>query len=75
MAGTDESHRTPNSIVNDNAKIFTEQKTLDQSHNVNKVGKSVFYGSLDVSPSGEKQDFMKIESDTDEESKFFHSCK
>lgn len=37
---------------------------------MNKVGQSVFYGCLDLSPMAEKQDDMKPEqSDTEEESK------
>lgn len=36
---------------------------------MNKVGQSVFYDCLDLSPAAEKQDFMKPErSDTEEES-------
>lgn len=37
---------------------------------MSRVGKSVFYDCLELSPTAEKQDFMKPEqSDTDEESK------
>lgn len=40
-----------------------------------RVGKSVFYDCLEISPTAEKQDFMKPEqSDTDEESKFICVC-
>lgn len=43
-----------------------QQKPLE----MNKVGQSVFYGCLDLSPMAEKQDDMKPEqSDTEEESK------
>lgn len=42
-----------------------------QPADMNKVGQSVFYDCLELSPTAEKQDFMKPEqSDTDEESKF-----
>lgn len=38
---------------------------------MNKVGQSVFYDCIDLSPTAEKQDDMKPErSDTEEESKF-----
>lgn len=41
-----------------------------QSPELNKVGQSVFYDCVDLSPMGEKQDDMKPErSDTEEESK------
>lgn len=47
--------------------------TANNQADMNKVGQSVFYGNhLDLSPTAEKQDFMKPEqSDTDEESMFF----
>lgn len=53
----------------------TQANTADAAANkpadMNKVGQSVFYDCLELSPSAEKQDFMKPEqSDTDEESKF-----
>lgn len=39
---------------------------------LNKVGQSVFYDCIDMSPTAEKQDDMKPErSDTEEESKKF----
>lgn len=42
----------------------------DKQNEMNKVGKSVFYDCIELSPAAEKQDFMKPEqSDTDEESK------
>lgn len=38
---------------------------------MNKVGQSVFYDCIDLSPTAEKQDDMKPErSDTEEESEF-----
>lgn len=44
--------------------------TANKQTNMNKVGQSVFYDCLELSPTAEKQDFMKPEqSDTDEESK------
>lgn len=41
----------------------------------NKVGQSVFYDCIDLSPMAEKQDTMKADrsSDTDEESECFFS--
>lgn len=45
----------------------------EKQNEMNKVGKSVFYDCIELSPSAEKQDFMKPEqSDTDEESKFYN---
>ncbi|XP_031628112.1 rab GTPase-activating protein 1-like isoform X2 [Contarinia nasturtii] len=42
--------------------------TANNQIDMNKVGQSVFYGHLNLSPMAEKQDFMKPEqSDTDEE--------
>lgn len=56
-----------NSLVNDNAKLVVNKtKTKTTTPDVNKVGQSVFYDCLEL----EKQDFMKPESDTDEESEF-----
>ena len=43
---------------------------VDKQKEMSRVGKSVFYDCLELSPTAEKQDFMKPEqSDTDEESK------
>lgn len=40
----------------------------EQTSDGNKVvGQSVFYNTLDLSPTAEKRDFMKNDSDTDEE--------
>lgn len=45
----------------------------DKQIEMSRVGKSVFYDCLELSPTAEKQDFMKPEqSDTDEESKNTH---
>lgn len=50
-----------------NSPVTVANKQTD----MNKVGQSVFYDCLELSPTAEKQDFMKPEqSDTDEESKF-----
>lgn len=48
-----------------------QQQTLElPTPEVNKVGQSVFYDCIDLSPTAEKQDDMKPErSDTEEESK------
>lgn len=53
---------------------ISERKQSDQlqSPELNKVGQSVFYDCVDLSPMAEKQDDMKPErSDTEEESKIF----
>lgn len=43
------------------------------SPEMNKVGKSVFYDCIDLSPMAEKQDDMKPErNDTDEESNYYY---
>lgn len=43
---------------------------VDKQIEMSRVGKSVFYDCLELSPTAEKQDYMKPEqSDTDEESK------
>lgn len=43
----------------------------EQQADMSKVGKSIFYDCVEISPTAEKQDFMKPEqSDTDDESKF-----
>lgn len=51
----------------------TSGGTLDQqpgaNETINKVGLSVFYDCIDLSPTAEKQDTMKADrSETDEES-------
>lgn len=53
------------------AKTEAIGKTDEKQKDMNKVGKSVFYDCIELSPNSvEKQDFMKPEqSDTDEESK------
>lgn len=40
---------------------------IEQTNDENKVGQSVFYSTLELSPTAGKRDFMKNESDTDEE--------
>lgn len=53
---------------------FLHPNTLPPSE-MNKVGQSVFYDCIDLSPTAEKQDDMKPErSDTEEESKFRLYC-
>lgn len=67
-----------NVIVGDSLSLETgrpQANTPDTATNkqsdMNKVGQSVFYDCLELSPTAEKQDFMKPEqSDTDEESEF-----
>ena len=50
----------------------TPDGAVNKQNDMNKVGQSVFYDCLELSPSAEKQDYMKPEqSDTDEESKCF----
>lgn len=58
------------------AEVTTSSTKFDSAHRkpvpmeMNKVGQSVFYDCLDLSPMAEKQDDMKPErSDTEEESK------
>lgn len=80
-----DTQHTGNKVDENNAKIAvddsllletgkTQANSLDSAANkpvdMNKVGQSVFYDCLEISPTAEKQDFMKPEqSDTDEESK------
>lgn len=53
------------------AQTNTPNTVTDNQAEMSRVGKSVFYDCLELSPTAEKQDFMKPEqSDTDEESKF-----
>lgn len=50
--------------------IAKYRKELLTPPEMNKVGQSVFYDCIDMSPTAEKQDDMKPErSDTEEESK------
>lgn len=64
-------------LLGQTSKKFDEEKGTDgiidanaTPTDTNKVGQSVFYDCLDLSPTAEKQDFMKPErSDTEEESK------
>lgn len=50
-------------------KANSSDAAVDKEIEMSRVGKSVFY-DCQLSPSAEKQDFMKPEqSDTDEESK------
>lgn len=65
-------------IVDDTASLDTlnpqanssADAVVDKQIEMSRVGKSVFYDCLELSPTAEKQDFMKPEqSDTDEESK------
>lgn len=66
-----------NVVVGDSMLLETDRPqvnspvTATNKHTeMNKVGQSVFYDCLELSPTAEKQDFMKPEqSDTDEESK------
>jgi hypothetical protein len=55
----------------DKKPIKTPNSSSSITPDLNKVGKSVFYDCLDVSPMAEKQDDMKPEkySDTDEDCK------
>lgn len=55
-------------VETSSTKFDSAQKTLLPVE-MNKVGQSVFYDCLDLSPTAEKQDDMKPErSDTEEES-------
>lgn len=59
------------SLASSTSSIETSTRhTKDlQTPEINKVGQSVFYDCIDLSPAAEKQDVMKPErSDTDEES-------
>lgn len=50
----------------------TVDPSADKQVEMSRVGKSVFYDCLELSPTAEMQDYMKPEqSDTDEESKSF----
>lgn len=58
------------SNINYSNQVLLDPNTLPKSE-MNKVGQSVFYDCIDLSPTAEKQDDMKPErSDTEEESKF-----
>lgn len=53
-----------------NPQANSSDAVVDKQTEMSRVGKSVFYDCLELSPTAEKQDFMKPEqSDTDEESK------
>lgn len=53
-----------------NPQANSSDAAVDKQIEMSRVGKSVFYDCLELSPTAEKQDFMKPEqSDTDEESK------
>lgn len=64
-------------VVDDSAPLETAitqanspSAVAEKQTEMGRVGKSVFYDCLEISPTAEKQDFMKPEqSDTDEESK------
>lgn len=66
------------SVVSDSLQLESSRSqanspdpVANKPADMNKVGQSVFYDCLELSPTAEKQDFMKPEqSDTDEESKF-----
>lgn len=64
------------SNINDySSHVLLDPNTIPQSE-MNKVGQSVFYDCIDLSPTAEKQDDMKPErSDTEEESNFFLDCE
>lgn len=57
------------STINDSSQVLLNPNNIPTS-DMNKVGQSVFYDCIDLSPTAEKQDDMKPErSDTEEESK------
>lgn len=70
-------------IVDDTAPLETlkpqansSDALVDKQNEMSRVGKSVFYDCLELSPTAEKQDCMKPEqSDTDEESKNVSSAQ
>lgn len=74
-------NNTSKVIVGDSLLLMTGQPqantpdgAVNKQNEMNKVGQSVFYDCLELSPTAEKQDYMKPEqSDTDEESKPFFS--
>lgn len=57
-------------LESDRPQVNSPVTVANKQTDMNKVGQSVFYDCLELSPTAEKQDFMKPEqSDTDEESK------
>lgn len=61
---------TPLESLNPQANSSDTVVVVDKQIEMSRVGQSVFYDCLELSPTAEKQDFMKPEqSDTDEESK------
>lgn len=70
MSGNSNVTIASTSNINESSQVLLNPNTLPASE-MNKVGQSVFYDCIDLSPTAEKQDDMKPErSDTEEESKF-----
>lgn len=70
MSGNSNVTIASTSNTNESSQVLLNPNTLPASE-MNKVGQSVFYDCIDLSPTAEKQDDMKPErSDTEEESKF-----
>lgn len=81
LATASSSIISPNKMQIGTAVTSSSSTKFDSAHQVprrlemNKVGQSVFYDCLDLSPMAEKQDDMKPErSDTEEDSKHSIAC-
>lgn len=69
VSGNSNATIASTSNLNYSNQVLLDPNTLPKSE-MNKVGQSVFYDCIDLSPTAEKQDDMKPErSDTEEESK------